>query len=42
VDADHTRPLPADGRPADKLTLARALIEEVARRLDGWTRSAAA
>ncbi|HQY07211.1 MAG: bifunctional phosphopantothenoylcysteine decarboxylase/phosphopantothenate--cysteine ligase CoaBC [Burkholderiales bacterium] len=42
VDAQSTRPLPADGRPADKLTLARALIEEVARRLDGWTRSAAA
>ncbi|HSV71179.1 MAG TPA: bifunctional phosphopantothenoylcysteine decarboxylase/phosphopantothenate--cysteine ligase CoaBC [Methylibium sp.] len=32
VDADGEQPLPADGRPADKLTLARQLITEIARR----------
>jgi phosphopantothenoylcysteine decarboxylase/phosphopantothenate--cysteine ligase len=32
VDADGEQPLPADGGSADKLTLARALITEIARR----------
>ena len=42
VDADHTRALPADGSAADKLSLARELVAEIARRLAGWTRGAAA
>jgi phosphopantothenoylcysteine decarboxylase/phosphopantothenate--cysteine ligase len=33
VDAHHARPLPADGGSADKLTLARALMDELASRL---------
>jgi phosphopantothenoylcysteine decarboxylase/phosphopantothenate--cysteine ligase len=33
VDAEQARPLPADGRQADKLTLARELMLELARRL---------
>ncbi len=33
VDAEHARPLPADGTSADKLTLARELMAELARRL---------
>ncbi len=33
VDAEQVQPLPADGIPTDKLTLARALVSEVARRL---------
>ena len=33
VDAEHARPLPADGTPADKLTLARELMAELAHRL---------
>jgi phosphopantothenoylcysteine decarboxylase/phosphopantothenate--cysteine ligase len=33
VDAEHARPLPADGTPTDKLTLARELMAELARRL---------
>ncbi|MBH1986018.1 MAG: bifunctional phosphopantothenoylcysteine decarboxylase/phosphopantothenate--cysteine ligase CoaBC [Burkholderiales bacterium] len=33
VDADTARPLPADGSQADKLTLARALMDELAARL---------
>jgi phosphopantothenoylcysteine decarboxylase/phosphopantothenate--cysteine ligase len=33
VDADSARPLPADGSAADKLTLARALVQEIARRI---------
>ena len=33
VDANTARPLPADGSQADKLTLARALMEELASRL---------
>jgi phosphopantothenoylcysteine decarboxylase/phosphopantothenate--cysteine ligase len=33
VDAEHARPLPADGAPTDKLTLARELMAELARRL---------
>ena len=33
VDVDHARQLPADGSPTDKLTLARELIAEIARRL---------
>lgn len=33
VDADSARPLPEDGSAADKLTLARALVHEIARRL---------
>ena len=33
VDADTHRPLPEDGSQADKLTLARALMGELARRL---------
>jgi phosphopantothenoylcysteine decarboxylase/phosphopantothenate--cysteine ligase len=35
VDAECAQPLPADGTPTDKLTLARALVAEVARRLPG-------
>ncbi|MEX8496699.1 MAG: bifunctional phosphopantothenoylcysteine decarboxylase/phosphopantothenate--cysteine ligase CoaBC [Leptothrix ochracea] len=35
VDAERAQPLPADGTPTDKLTLARALVAEVARRLPG-------
>lgn len=34
VDAEGARALPEDGRPCDKQTLARALVSEVARRLD--------
>ncbi|MEY8879205.1 MAG: bifunctional phosphopantothenoylcysteine decarboxylase/phosphopantothenate--cysteine ligase CoaBC, partial [Leptothrix sp. (in: b-proteobacteria)] len=34
VDAHTEQPLPADGQRADKLTLARALVAELARRLD--------
>ncbi|KDB53872.1 phosphopantothenoylcysteine decarboxylase/phosphopantothenate--cysteine ligase [Sphaerotilus natans subsp. natans DSM 6575] len=33
VDARHSRPLPEDGHPCDKQTLARALVAEIARRL---------
>ncbi|MEY4754728.1 MAG: hypothetical protein RJA44_2403 [Pseudomonadota bacterium] len=33
VDAEAARPLPEDGSAADKLTLARALVHEIARRL---------
>ena len=33
VDANTARPLPADGSQADKLTLARALMDELASRL---------
>ena len=33
VDADGERALPPDGSTADKLTLARALVQEIARRL---------
>lgn len=33
VDAERSTPLPADGSRADKLTLARALVAELARRL---------
>ena len=33
VDAEHSRPLPEDGRACDKQTLARALVAEIARRL---------
>ena len=33
VDADGEQSLPADGSQADKLTLARALVAEIARRL---------
>jgi len=33
VDADQHHHLPADGRTADKLTLARELMGEIARRL---------
>jgi phosphopantothenoylcysteine decarboxylase/phosphopantothenate--cysteine ligase len=33
VDADSAQPLPADGSAADKLTLARALVQEIARRI---------
>ena len=33
VDAHGERPLPADGSRADKLTLARALVAEIAQRL---------
>ena len=33
VDAEHARPLPADGTPTDKLTLARELMAELAHRL---------
>jgi len=33
VDATHARPLPADGTPTDKLTLARELMAELAHRL---------
>ena len=33
VDANTARPLPADGSQADKLTLARALMDEIASRL---------
>lgn len=33
VDADAARPLPADGSVADKLSLARQLVAEIARRL---------
>ncbi|MBI3383860.1 MAG: bifunctional phosphopantothenoylcysteine decarboxylase/phosphopantothenate--cysteine ligase CoaBC [Aquabacterium sp.] len=33
VDAHSDHALPADGRPTDKLTLARALIQELANRL---------
>lgn len=33
VDAQGEQPLPADGSEADKLTLARALVAEIARRL---------
>lgn len=33
VDADSHRSLPADGSSADKLTLARELVQELARRL---------
>ena len=33
VDAQGERPLPADGGRADKLTLARALVADIARRL---------
>jgi phosphopantothenoylcysteine decarboxylase/phosphopantothenate--cysteine ligase len=32
VDAQGEQPLPADGGTADKLTLARALVAEIARR----------
>ena len=32
VDADRAQPLPADGSAADKLTLARELVAEIARR----------
>jgi len=35
VDADHARALPADGSAADKLSLARELLAEIARRLPG-------
>jgi len=35
VDAEGSAPLPADGSRADKLTLARALVAELARRLCG-------
>jgi len=35
VDAHSERPLPADGSQADKLTLARALMTELAQRLAG-------
>jgi phosphopantothenoylcysteine decarboxylase / phosphopantothenate---cysteine ligase len=35
VDAATAQPLPADGRAADKLTLARALVAEIARRRGG-------
>ena len=35
VDATHAQPLPPDGRSADKLTLARELVREIARRMDG-------
>ncbi|MEO8296568.1 MAG: bifunctional phosphopantothenoylcysteine decarboxylase/phosphopantothenate--cysteine ligase CoaBC [Burkholderiales bacterium] len=34
VDAEHARQLPADGRAADKLSLARQLVAEIARRLN--------
>lgn len=34
VDATQARPLPADGSAADKLTLARELVAEIARRLN--------
>lgn len=33
VDAEHARPLPLDGAPTDKLTLARELMAELAHRL---------
>jgi len=33
VDAEGERPLPADGSRADKLTLARALVREIAARM---------
>jgi len=33
VDAEHARPLPLDGTPTDKLTLARELMAELAHRL---------
>jgi phosphopantothenoylcysteine decarboxylase/phosphopantothenate--cysteine ligase len=33
VDAQGDTPLPADGGRADKLTLARALVAEIARRM---------
>lgn len=33
VDAEQARPLPADGTPTDKLTLARELMTELAQRL---------
>ena len=33
VDASDEQPLPADGGRADKLTLARALVADIARRL---------
>jgi phosphopantothenoylcysteine decarboxylase/phosphopantothenate--cysteine ligase len=33
VDAEHARPLPADGSSTDKLTLARELMAELATRL---------
>lgn len=33
VDAEHARPLPLDGSPTDKLTLARELMAELAHRL---------
>ena len=33
VDAEHARPLPTDGVPVDKLTLARELMAELAHRL---------
>lgn len=33
VDEHQARPLPADGRPADKQVLARALVAEIAQRL---------
>jgi phosphopantothenoylcysteine decarboxylase/phosphopantothenate--cysteine ligase len=35
VDAHGEQPLPADGRSADKLTLARQLVAEIARRRAG-------
>lgn len=38
VDAHEARPLPADGGVADKLTLARELVNEIARRLPPSTR----
>jgi phosphopantothenoylcysteine decarboxylase/phosphopantothenate--cysteine ligase len=38
VDAEQAQALPADGTAADKLTLARALVAEIARRLPDVTR----
>lgn len=37
VDAHGEQPLPADGSAADKLTLARALVAEIARRISNRT-----
>jgi phosphopantothenoylcysteine decarboxylase/phosphopantothenate--cysteine ligase len=42
VDAQTTQALPADGSAVDKLTLARELVAEIARRVAQWQRGAAA
>jgi phosphopantothenoylcysteine decarboxylase/phosphopantothenate--cysteine ligase len=41
VDAEGESPLPADGQPTDKLTLARELVRDLARRLAARHGSAA-